>query len=403
MNPVTIVGMGMSVDDLTPAALELIYTARVLVGGERHLAELADAPGEKVRLTANLDTAFENIRERMADGGVVILASGDPLFYGIGARAVEELGAENVEILPNVTTFQAAFARLKMPWQDAALVSVHGRDSSGLREAAARADKLAVLTDRRNTPAEVARVLTEAGWTDARLCVLEDLGRDSERICWYGLTDVQAVEFSPLNVVIAVRESAQTAAPRLHLGMDESAYDHQAGLITKTEARVVALARLALGPDMTLWDVGAGCGSVSIEASLLMPGGSIVAIEKDPERLRQIETNRRRFGVPRYQVVDGIAPECLGDLPDPDRVFVGGGGPAIGSIIGECLKRLPPGGCIVITAVLLETFHMAVDALEKNGMEVEITQIQASRSHKMEQGTRLRAENPVWVIKGEKP
>jgi len=218
------------------------------------------------------------------------------------------------------------------------------------------------------------------------------------------LTEAQKQEFSPLNLVVVVPEPGEVspARPQLHLGLPEAALAHQAGLITKAEVRAVVLAKLALGAGQVLWDVGAGCGSVGLEASLLVPGGKIFAVERHPERAAQIAANRDRYGVGNLEVVCAPAPVGLAPLPTPHRIFVGGGGPEIGAIIQEAVRRLAPEGRVVVTAALLETLAAAQNALEQAGWEVEVVQLQVSRSHPLAGGTALQALNPVWVVTGYK-
>ena len=232
--------------------------------------------------------------------------------------------------------------------------------------------------------------------------MLEDLGQDAERITWMSLAEAQEREFSPMNLVVVVPEPGEASPrrPQLHLGLPEAALAHQAGLITKAEVRAVVLAKLKLLPGQVLWDVGAGCGSVGLEASLLVPGGKIFAVERHPERAAQIAANRDHYGVDNLEVVCGRAPECLADLPDPHRVFVGGGGPEVGAIIQEAVRRLAPEGRVVVTAALLETLEAARTALEQAGWEVEVVQLQVSRSHPLAGGTALQALNPVWIVTG---
>ena len=186
----------------------------------------------------------------------------------------------------------------------------------------------------------------------------------------------------------------------MHLGLPEEALAHQGGLITKTEVRAVALAALQLLPGLTLWDVGAGCGSVGLEASLLLPGGRIIAVEQDRERAAQIRANADKFGVRHLEVVCGRAPECLASLPDPQRVFIGGGGPDLAEILQTVLGRLGRGGRVVLTAALLETLETARSVLAQAGWEVEVTQLQVSRSRPLAGSIFMQALNPVWIVTG---
>jgi precorrin-6B C5,15-methyltransferase / cobalt-precorrin-6B C5,C15-methyltransferase len=320
----------------------------------------------------------------------------------VGPLVVKVLGAEHVVIHPNLTAVQTACARLQMPWQDATVVSLHGRAWEPLTAALDKPGPLLIYTDPAHTPGEIARFLLARGLAQARVCVLEDLGQDAERITWMSLAEAREREFSPLNLVVVVPEPGEVRPvhPQLYLGLPEAALVHQAGLITKAEVRVVALAKLKLLPGQVLWDVGAGCGSVGLEASLLIPGGKIFAVERHPERAVQIAANRDKFGVHNLEVVCAPAPLCLAPLPDPQRVFVGGGGPEVGAIIQEAVRRLGPEGRVVVTAALLETLATARTALEQAGWEVEVVQLQVSRSHDLAGGTALQALNPVWIVTG---
>jgi precorrin-6B C5,15-methyltransferase / cobalt-precorrin-6B C5,C15-methyltransferase len=402
MIPVQVVGLGMSPADLTPKALEIIREAQVLVGGRRLLDYFPEHRSMKIPLGRDPEGTLKQLPVLAETKRVVVLASGDPNFYGVGPLVVRVLGAEQVVIHPNLTAVQTACARLRMPWQDATVISLHGRSWERLAEALGQPGPLLIYTDPVHSPGEIARFLLARGQGQARFCVLEDLGQPTERVTWMAVTEAQEQEFSPMNLVVVLREPGEMnpARPALHLGLPEAALVHQAGLITKAEVRAVVLAKLVLGPGQILWDVGAGCGSVGLEASLLIPGGKIFAVERHPERAAQIAANRDRYRVGNLEVVCAPAPVGLAPLPAPHRVFVGGGGPEIGAIIQEAVRRLAPGGRVVVTAALLETLDAARKALEQAGWEVEVVQVQVSRSHPLAGGTTLQALNPVWVVTG---
>ncbi len=401
MIPVQVVGLGMSPADLTPKALEIIRGAQVLVGGRRLLDYFPKHRAMKIPLGKDPEGTLRQLVALAAAKRVVVLASGDPNFYGIGPLVVKVLGAEQVVIHPNLTAVQAACARLKMPWQDARIISLHGRSWEPLAAALGQPGPLIIYTDPVHAPGEIARYLLDRGLTEPRLCVAEDLGQDTERVTWLSLSEAKGREFSPLNLVV-VPEPGEviSSGPQLHLGLPEEVLVHQAGLITKAEVRAVVLAKLRLLPGQVMWDVGAGCGSVSLEASLLVPGGKIYAVERHPERAAQITANRDKFGVHNLEVVCAPAPVCLAQLPDPQRVFVGGGGPEVGAIVREAIRRLTPGGRVVITAALLETLEAGRNVLAEAGWEVEVVQLQVSRSHPLAGGTALQALNPVWIVTG---
>jgi precorrin-6Y C5,15-methyltransferase (decarboxylating) len=402
MIPVQVVGLGMSLADLTPGAREIIQEAQVLVGGRRLLEYFPEHPAMKIPLGKEPEGTLRQLAPLAETRRVVVLASGDPNFYGVGPLVVRVLGAEQVVIHPNLTAVQTACARLRMSWQDATVVSLHGRGWEPLEAALGKPGPLVIYTDPDHSPGEIARFLQARGLTQARVCVLEDLGQSTERITWLSLAEVQERAFSPLNLVVVRLEPGEASRlrPQLHLGLPEAALVHEAGLITKSEIRAVVLAKLALGPGQVLWDVGAGCGSVGLEAALLLPGGKIFAMERQPERAAQIAANRDRFGVLNLEVVCGRAPECLADLPAPHRVFVGGGGDRVGIIVQEALGRLAPGGRVVVTAALLETLEAVRTVLEQADWEVEVVQLQVNRSHPLAGGMALKALNPVWIITG---
>jgi precorrin-6Y C5,15-methyltransferase (decarboxylating) len=401
MIPVQVVGLGMSPEDLTPRAREIIREAQVLVGGRRLLDYFPEHRGMKIPLGQDPEGTLKQLPALAETRRVVVLASGDPNFYGVGPLVVKVLGADRVVIHPNLTAVQTACARLRMPWQDATVISLHGRAWEPLGAALGKPGPLMIYTDPEHRPGEIARFLLSRGLTQARMCVLEDLGQDTEQVTWLTLAEAEGRDFSPLNLVVVPEPGEVTdRRPPLHLGLPEEALVHEAGLITKAEVRAVVLAKLRLLPGQVMWDVGAGCGSVGLEASLLTPGGKIFAVERHPERAAQIAANRNRFGVADLEVVCGQAPECLKDLPDPQRVFVGGGGPRVDAIIQEALRCLGPEGRVVVTAALLETLEAVRTLLEQAGWEVEVVQLQVNRSHPLAGGMAFKALNPVWIITG---
>ena len=409
MIPVQVVGLGMSPQDLTPRALGIISEAQVLAGGRRLLDYFPDHPAQRIVLGKDPAGALRQLAALAIDRRVVILASGDPNFYGVGPLAVRLLGPENVVLHPNITAVQAAAARLKVGWHEARVISLHGRGWEALDAALAAPGLLFVYTDQVNTPDAVARRLLASGRTGLRLCVLEDLGQANEQLIWLSIEEAAGRTFSPLNMVVLDRagpgaaDRGQPPLPgptSLHLGMPEEAYTPERGLITKAEVRAAILASLRLHPGQVLWDIGAGSGSVGLEASLLLAGGRIVAVEKNPDRAAQISANRDKFGVANLDVVCGEAPSCLAALPAPHRVFIGGGGDGLGDILREALVRLLPGGVVVVSATLLDTLEEARRVLSQANWLADVVQIQVSRGQPLSGGSYLKALNPVWLITG---
>jgi len=409
MIPLEVVGLGMSPADLPPRSLDLIHRAQVLAGGRRLLEYFTDHPAAKIIIGRDPAGTIMELGKLAQTRRVVVLASGDPNFYGIAPLLVELLGAENVVIHPNITAVQAAAARLRLPWHQAQVVSLHGRGWEALAAVLDRRGTIFIYTDPTHTPAAIARYLLELGETQARFCVLEDLGQATERMIWLSLDEAADRTFAPLNLVVlpltdpaASRggDEGRWAKPRLHLGLPEENYDTEGGLITKAEVRAVVLAKLELHPGQVLWDVGAGSGSVGLEASLLLGPGRIFAVEKNPARLARLRANREKFGVANMEIIAGQAPQCLSDLPPPHRVFIGGGGKAVGEILATVLSRLRPGGRVVLTAARLETLEIARQVLMGAGQRLELVQIQVNRAQPLAEGVYLQALNPIWIIAG---
>jgi precorrin-6Y C5,15-methyltransferase (decarboxylating) len=397
-----VIGMGRGPSDLTASHLALIERATVLVGGKRHLSYFEDAKALKKEISSPVSGVLDFIAQNIAVGLVVVLASGDPLFFGIGKTLIARLGADNVFIHPNVTSMAAAFARLKLPWQDAAWVSLHGRDNmQALATAMDDKDLLCVLTDPENDPWAVKKqVETHAyAW---QMWVLENLGAPEEKVSTMDAhTDAGTVFAQPNVVVLQKGELAVPSGP-LRLGTPDNWFVHEKGLITKAPVRVLSLAALELAPGNILWDLGAGSGSVGIEASLFLPNGFVYAVEKNQGRVAQIEANIERFKVKNLSVILAQLPHGLANLPRPDRVFIGGSGRNLDQVLDVVATVLTPLGRIVINTVLIESLHPAVSKLEEKGFGVSLTQAQISTSRNMPWGRRMEALNPVWIIAAQK-
>jgi precorrin-6Y C5,15-methyltransferase (decarboxylating) len=396
-NTVAVVGLGVSPDDLSERQREVIHGADLLVGGRRHLSFFRGLGVHTLEIDRNLGALVEEIENRMEAQKVVVLASGDPLFYGIGAFLIRRLGRQRVRLYSNATAASAAFARIGEPWRQAAVLSLHGRCGQPELLTALREKPLvAVYTDPQNTPAQVARLLLARGVDDVDMCVCEDMGLPTEKIRWLDLEQAAENRFSDLNVVIFKQRESQP--PPGHPGMPDDFFEHQQGLITKAEIRAVSLARLGLQPGQTLWDLGAGSGSVALEASLLLRNGTVWAVEKNPRRIAHIENNRRRLRAWNVGILQADLPAGLEKLPDPDRVFIGGGGRRLSHIIADAAKRLPADGIMVINVILLHSLQSAMEVLEERGFAVDMVQLQVNRQRSTGPGIRLAAENPVFIL-----
>jgi precorrin-6Y C5,15-methyltransferase (decarboxylating) len=405
----TVVGIGADgCAGLTARAVNAVSAAEVLAGGERQLAFFPQFRGERLRLGKSLDETLEQIAAAADERSVCVLASGDPLFFGIGARLVERLGVEHVEVVPSPSAVQWAFARARLPWDDALLLSAHGRSLTGVAVRIRSARKAAVLTGGPAGPAELARHLRSFGERGLAAWCCEDLCGPEERVRRY--PDLEALEAageaSPLNLVLLVRDDpAWRPPPRLPF-LPEDALEMRrprAGLVTKREIRAVALGLLAVRPDAVVWDVGAGSGSVALEAAALAPEGRVYAVERDAESAGHCRANARRLGMDHVAVAEGEAPAALAGLPAPDAVFIGGGGKAVSAIALVALDRLRPGGRLVISAITLDTLEDARRALAAAGVAPEIASVQVARSAPVGGRTRLEPLSPVFLVACIKP
>ena len=403
MKQVHVVGLGLNHIDLPLSTSQVIKEAEFLVGGERLLDVFKDHPAEKIPIKSPLSGMITRIKkEALSDKQVVVLADGDPGFFGIGKHLIESLGAERVILYPNVTTLQVAAARLKIPWDAIQTVSLHGRDDLWhLLRALVSNDWVAVYTDERFNPARVADELLQRGVDTFTMWVFENLGQEGERIRHFELNEAAKKTFSHLNFILLERHKSPEIP--LHLGLEDNLYLRQKGLITKREIRAVGLSVLEIQPNHTVWDLGAGCGSVAIEASVLAHDGIVFAVERNPARVELIRQNIRRTGAYSVEVISGEMPECLERLPEPDRVFIGGGTGKDTRVLEIATRRLRPGGRLALHLVLMGSLGRSKNYLMDLRWPVSMSQIQISRSRSLAGDQRLKALNPVYVLSATKP
>ncbi len=404
---VFIIGVGADgVSSLPPEAYQLVHESEIVFGGKRLLNMFPSISGQKVIIKNNLDEAADLIKVNLRHKRMVVLTSGDPGLFGIARYLTAKLGKDAFEIIPNVSAMQLAFARIKESWDDAILISVHSRPIEDIIDRVRSSHKMGIFTDDKHTPGKIAGVLQKHGIDNCRAYVCQDLGSEQENIIATDLYSLKKAEFSPLNILILIRDAQEAGGnvpTQQLLGIpDEKFHRLEEGLITKMEVRAVSLARLCLTANSIIWDIGAGSGGVSIEASLLASKGSVFAIEKNSEAVAVIGENIRRFDRHNIKVIQALAPEHLDRLPDPDAVFIGGSGGRMGEILRLACNRLQPGGRIVINAATLETLHTAVESLKANGFAVEVTLVNVAHSKDILNLTRLEALNPVFVIGGER-
>jgi precorrin-6Y C5,15-methyltransferase (decarboxylating) len=391
-NQISVVGLvGESFGQRARMALD---AATVIVGSKRQLAVITGLHGrtaEHIALKGPLPALFETIARRVDDGHYVcVLASGDPGFFGIVGALSEHFGRQRLVVHPAPSSVALAFARLGLPWDDATVVSAHGRPLPDALERMV-GPKVAVLTSPENPPEAIGRALHLAGDVAREVFVFSHLGGTDEVVVETDIDGLAQATFDPLSVVVLLGHDRSAHTPLLAWGLPESAFSHRNGMITKAEVRAVALGKLALPVTGVLWDVGAGSGSIAVECARIRPALRVVAVEQNAEDAARITENAQRHGV-AIEVVCGSAPESLANLPDPDRVFVGGGGIAA---LDAALARLRPRGVVVATYALMER---AGDAQKRLGNLVQIAVARGVPTGEL--GTRLSAENPVFVCWG---
>ena len=346
---------------------------------------------------------------------VVVLASGDPLWFGIGRSLSERLGGAQLRFHPAPTALQLAFARIGRPWQDASWVSLHGRDPAVLApRLQQRPPALAVLTDPQQGGAETVRRILRSSGLEASYSIwlCENLGHNSERVLQLKRSDPLPENLASLLTVLLIAEpSAAPPQERLPLfGLEDGLFlqhaDHP-GLMTKREVRIQLLADLDLPKQGVLWDLGAGTGSVGLEALRLRPELKLMAVERRAGGAQLIEANAERLGVTAAAVLErevgALITEGLpAGLERPDRVVLGGGGRSRAALLMQVLNLLQPGGVVLIPLATLEALAELRPLLEQQGMAVQISQLQAWRGQPLSDGTRLAPMNPTLILKGTK-
>jgi len=395
---VTVVGVGADGwAGLTEPAREALCRADVLLGSARQLALVPDVRAERVAWPSPMLPALPGLLDAHAGREICVLASGDPMFYGVGATLVRLLGAERVRVLPNPSSASLACARLGWPVDEVEVLSLVGRPAETLHRWVQPDRRLLVLSADGRGPATVAALLAERGYGGSELTVLESLGGPDERRLTGTAAGWGERIAGPLNVV-AVHCRADPAAQVLPLvpGLPDAAYDHD-GQLTKREVRAITLARLAPVPGHLLWDVGAGAGSIAIEWLRTDRTCRAIAVERDPQRAARIGANAAALGVPELRVVLGPAPGALDGLDPPDAVFVGGGVTAPG-LLDRCWDALRPGGRLVVNAVTLETESTLVEAYGRHGGD--LTRIAIGRAAPLGGHTGWRTMMPVtqWAV-----
>ena len=398
-------------DDLSADSRELLYKSEIVIGGERHLKMIpGDWEGERIIWASPIREAVTKILDwRPSEPGsgkkVAVMASGDPLCYGIAAKLLRHLPIEEIWIKPALSTFSLICSRVGWSLPDIETLTIHGRPLEMLHTFVQPGAKLLVLNQDEGSPKQAAELLAARGFGKSQITVLEHLGGSKERqfsgqADSWNHPDGAALNAMAIECIAGTRANVLARIP----GLPDDAFLHD-GQLTKREIRAATLSRLMPVVDQVLWDVGAGCGSVAIEWMRCNPRCKAVAIEKSESRLKMIQQNAFQLGVPMLDIVPGNAPEVLVDLPAPDAIFIGGGLSG-GNMLETCWNALNPGGRLVANAVTLEGEQKLVQwqkvNAEKNGASGDLARLAVSHVEtigKFQSWKELRSVIQLTVIK----
>lgn len=370
-----------------------------------------DGVKDKIIIHANVYETLDYIADKYKQRKISLLAAGDPMFFGIGRLVVERLGRDAVEVFPDLSSIQVAFSRVRETSNNALFISLHGgpdpakrrkmeHEITELPSLLQKHPKIAILTDKVNTPEKIAETFLER--SSVKIYVCEKIGYENESITEGTPEEISQCSFEHPNVVIIKNTAwASCHMPTHVFGLKEDEIMHSKGLITKDEVRAVTIHKLCIPDKGVFWDVGAGSGSVSIEASRLCSDLRVFAVEKSEEQIDNIKNNIEKYAVLNIEVVKGTAPEALNDLPAPDRIFIGGSGGNLSNILDIACSKMSS-GIIVINATTIETLNEAIQSLRTNGIKADVCEVSISRSKMVAEKLHMSALNPIFIIKGEK-
>jgi precorrin-6Y C5,15-methyltransferase (decarboxylating) len=400
---INVVGMGLSPEDLTPRAIKIVMNADILAGGKRHLSFFPDHAAQKVVLDRNVETTLAGLKKNSRGKQVVVLASGDPNFFGVAPLVCKVFGKKNVSVLPNITAFQSACARVRENWEDAVFISLHGRPLSQLDSMPADGRTVVLYCDGNNTPALVARYLVrhDKGFKKCQTWVFENLGQQDERISDGILEKLINYSAAALTMmIIKTKKGIASHYDETRIGIPDAEFCHDSGMITKRDARILTISRLGCGNNQVLWDIGAGSGSISIEAARLYPGIEVYAVEKNRERFTQLEKNIKKFHTAGVKAILGNAPAALKKLPCPHSVFVGGSGGNLPAILQEVKKRMSKNGNLVVNCITITTLSQVLQLFKKWHWNYTAASVQIAHLKAEDQPEIFRAENPLFIVHG---
>jgi precorrin-6B C5,15-methyltransferase / cobalt-precorrin-6B C5,C15-methyltransferase len=390
----SIIGIGDDgLNGLSPVAKSIISQAQLVVGGERHLALLPPTNQQQLTWTTPISDSIALIQQQRGQA-VCILASGDPLCYGIGTTILRHIPIEQITIIPAPSAFSLAASRLGWPIPDIETVSLCGRDPHLINALLYPGARILALSADRHTPSIVAKILNQQGQGAVQITVLEHLGGKAEKIITSSAADWSEPAVAQLNMMALTCPHNISGISRSP-GLPDDSYCHD-GQLTKREIRAVTLAALAPLPGQLLWDVGAGNGSIGIEWMRSNARNLAVAIEQHPQRRQNLAHNAATLGVPNLQIIAGQAPAALHNLPIPDAIFIGGG-LTIPDVFEKCWHHLKVGGRLVANAVTVETEQRIFQLQQQYGGDLSRIAIQHAQPIGKFLGWKASAPITQWI------
>jgi precorrin-6Y C5,15-methyltransferase (decarboxylating) len=402
-----VIGVGSDgLAGLTTRARELIMNADLIIGSDRSQELVTEARGERLNVGSNLPEVVRVLEANLGRKRMVVLAGGDPLFYGVARYLCDKIGKDHFDVLPHVSSMQLAFARVKESWEEAYLTNLATHPLESVLDRIRVAEVVGLFTSETESPPRVARELLSRGLDYFRVFVCENLGSPDERVTQGELADIQDMEFAPLNVMILKRKPGRPDQQRRtgrfrRFGNPDDVFAQsrpKSGLITQAEVRAIALAELDIQPASVVWDIGAGSGSVAIEAAQLAEPGMVFAIEQDAADYHLILANAQTFGVRNLKAVHGTAPAVFAGLPTPDAIFVGGTGKEVSRLLEAAYLALRPGGRMAVNVASLESLSATYATLKKMAGDVRALLVNLSRAVDQLESLRFEAVNPTFLL-----
>jgi precorrin-6Y C5,15-methyltransferase (decarboxylating) len=407
-----VIGVGSDgVAGLTSRARALLMNAELVLGADPALNLLPELNAARVRIGPDLQELVRLLEENFGRKRIVVVASGDPLFYGVARYLCDRLGKDRFDVLPHVSSMQLAFARIKESWENAYLTNLATHTLESVIDRIRTADTVGLFPSEAEGPPVIARELLARGLDYFRAYVCENLSGPDERVTQGELADIRDLEFSPLCVMILTRKPGRPDQQRApgrfrRFGNPDDVFSQsrpKSGLITQAEVRAIALAQMDILPGDVVWDVGAGSGSVAIEAAQLADPGTVYAIEQDAADYHLILANAQTFGVRNLTAVHGTAPAVFSGLPAPNSIFVGGTSKEVARLLEAAYQALLPGGRLVVNVATLEALTSTYGVLKSQDVPVAVLLVNLARGTEQLETLRFDAVNPTFLLTASKP